>query len=155
MRTRAAWLAAATAVSACSSTAGHASCSGDPVGVPGVVVDYGEVVRLHPDAGPVHVKACFGQVCREGDSSGPLGARLLVPLANASSPATTFSVKATDPHGATLLDTQDTFTVPSIPGGAGCGVALWELSLTVHDGKLTATNPIELTPGPVAGTSEP
>ncbi|MBW8802350.1 MAG: hypothetical protein JF587_00580 [Catenulisporales bacterium] len=153
MRTRTAWLAAVAAVSACSSTTERASCSGDPVGIPGVVVDYGEVVRLHPEAGAVHAKACFGQVCRETDSNGPLGARFLVPLANASSPATTVSLKTTDPHGATLLDTQDTFTVPTISGGAGCGVPLWELSLVVHDGRLTATNPIKLTPEPAATSS--
>lgn len=143
---RMALLASLALLGASQGAAGCSSCSGDPSGDPGVVIDYGEVVHNSAATGPVHAKACFGQVCREADSNGPLGARLLVPLANEASPAAPVSLKVTTVGGAVLYNAQEEFAVPAIHNGEGCGADLWSLSVIVRDNKLQTTSPIKLTP---------
>lgn len=144
MRRRALLLAGAAFLSAPAGATACSSCSGDPTGVPGVIVDYSQAVVASTSA--VSAKACFGQICETGGSNDPLGPRILIPLANQASGPATVSLTVTNTQGSVVLETQGTFTVPAIHNGEGCGDDLWELSLTLKDGRLQTTNQIHLTP---------
>lgn len=142
-------MAAVMAAGSASLSACATSCAADTTtGTPGVIVDYAEVAAAH--SGILHGKACFGTVCQESDSGQPLGPKIVIPLANNSSPATPLEVTVTS--GSTVvLDTRGTFTVPRVSDGAPCGDAKqWQLNLSVRDGKLSEVPPSSFVPARTA-----
>lgn len=126
------------------------SCAADPtMGSPGVIIDYREVAAAHP--GLVHVRACFGTVCREGDSDQGQGPKVVIALDDKTSPATQVELTASNGSGV-LLSTSRVFTVPRVSDGATCGDAKqWQLNLVVRGGTLVEVGPSSQAP-PVAAT---
>jgi hypothetical protein len=144
MRNRALLLAGVAFLAAPAGTVACSGCSGDATGVPGVIIDYSEAVNTTTTA--VNAKACFGQTCQTAASDDSLGPRILIPLANKASGPATVSLTLTNSQGSVVLNTEDTVSVPAIADGEGCGQNLWQLSLTLKDGRLRVTSQIHLAP---------